>query len=806
MNGKKTLVIPAAKIPALKTALLFMGGIYIAGYADFTFPRPVYGYLFILILWASAEYFGYRYFSTRLTNFTLFFYIILITATGMLRYSIHWAGIQKEKAKIVNLRFIESGDLLAEGFVMDKRSTLSGNLSILLQVTRTEIEEAVWNHKFKIQLYADPAHFKKELMEGDEILVNARIFNESKRRNPHEFDFNKILEKQGIFVQGSIEKLLKHRRPPGAGFWSSFRLKIRKSVDQNFTYEVRPVAKALLTGYKNELTGEEKSDFARSGLSHIMAVSGLHVGFIIAPFWMIIPWFWRFKSGRIFAIAILTVILILFSGLTGFSPSVSRASLMAWLFTFSRIFQKPAYNFNLLGVAAFILLWIDPGQLYDIGFQLSFLAVSIILLIMPQIAKLTSEKFRVGFAGKLLGVITLSGIVQLGLFPVLIYYFNEFSIIGPLANVLTVPLLGIAIPAGSLMVSISAISGWTVPGAINIVEWVFIWISFVAEYTSSLPYSYITYRSDNHILLFLLWIFTIAFISMIHQARFRWKLLTGIMAILFINLAINTVEKLEPSTLKVTILDVYQGDAIHIETPEEKHLLIDAGRWSPAGNSGEKTILPYLKWKNIERLDAVIISHPHSDHIGGLPYLVQNIEIGAIYMNGKNYTSKLFADAMMNAQKKKIPILKAGTGHQIELDPSIRIYILSPEESFAFTNPNNHSVVIKVVYGENSFLFTGDAEHEQEEMIIKRFGDFLKTDFLKIGHHGSKTSSSDEFLKLTKPEHAIGSLAFRNKFGHPHHELINRIYSNRIEYSFTSLDGAIILESTGNSIKRISWK
>ncbi|MGF1669384.1 MAG: DNA internalization-related competence protein ComEC/Rec2 [Balneolaceae bacterium] len=808
MKEENAYQLPFAKIPALKTAALFMTGIAAGKVWDITYLLSVFLFLIILLIWLLFENLYRSKLNNRFYTLALIAYLLFISFAGLLRFQLYQYSVSNEKEEVIKLLPFASEHLRVKGELIETGITGTGRQSILLLVNETVIENKfTWKKKYLVQLYSQEAiEILNRIKNGDRIEGVIRLYAKSEKRNPHEFDFNEWLERKNIFLQGSLESITHHEKVKKSSIWTSVRSKVQEELENQYSEDIRPVAKALLTGYKKELTNEERLAFSRSGLSHVMAVSGLHVGFIVAPFWIIIPWFWKYKSGKWIGLFILTVLLLMYAGVTGFSVSVCRASLMAWLFTYSRLFHKTANSFNLLGVAALILMWINPSQISDVGFQLSFSAVFIILLIMPIVTNLIPDKFRYGRLGKISSILLISIVVQAGLFPILVFYFGEFSVSGPIANSVVIPFLAAAIPAGTLLLGISSISGVDLNFFVQPVEWIFIWTRFVANHLSQTGISYLAINPENITLLIMIWISGTAFIASIRISDLRWKFLTVLLILLNIHYLDLFIKKLSPAVIKVTLLDVSQGDAIHVETPYGKHILIDTGRWSPFSNSGDRILIPYLKYNGINRLDAVFLSHPHSDHIGGMPALIQAVPINKIYTSGYEYTSALYKNYRLKAEKKGIQIRGLQMGDIVEIDPSIRIYVLSPEADFTFTNPNNHSIVLKIVYGNTSFLFTGDAEHEQEALVSKRYKEWLKSDFMKIGHHGSRTSSTEILLNYVMPQKAAASLAYRNVFGHPHPEAVTRLQENNIKLGFTSLEGAYILQSDGNQLKRISWK
>ena len=270
-------------------------------------------------------------------------------------------------------------------------------------------------------------------------------------------------------------------------------------------------------------------------------------------------------------------------------------------------------------------------------------------------------------------------------------------------------------------------------------------------------------------------------------------------------LSLNFIQKLKPATLTLTFFDVGQGDAALLKTPNDKHILIDAGVWSPGYNSGRSIILPHLQSAGIKKLDAIILSHPHADHIGGILDLIEEMPVDVIYNSGYEYDSKLYHSYLELAKKRSIPTIPLVAGDTLNVDRSILFLVLGPDGRTYNSDPNEHSVVLNVIYGESEFLFTGDAGEDQEERLLHAYTDLLDTDILKVGHHGSRTSSSLPFLKTVTPDIAVVSLAERNRFRHPHKEALTRLQQSQAELLFTSLERAIILESDGKAIHRVRW-
>lgn len=244
--------------------------------------------------------------------------------------------------------------------------------------------------------------------------------------------------------------------------------------------------------------------------------------------------------------------------------------------------------------------------------------------------------------------------------------------------------------------------------------------------------------------------------------------------------------------LEVHFIDVGQGDAILVKSDEE-FMLIDAGK-----NVAGDLVVDYLKGQNVKKLKYVIGTHPHEDHIGGLDDVINAFEVETVIMPNVTHTTKTFEDVLDSIINKGLKITPAKSGEQYHLGES-EVLILAPNKA-EYDNLNNYSVVTKLTHGNTSFIFTGDAEEISEKEMIEVYKDNLKSDVLKVGHHGSTTSTSQEFLDAVRPKEAVISLGKDNTYGHPHKEIIDRLEANNIIIYRTDLEGTIIAKSDGNSI------
>lgn len=804
MQNVRSYKFSFASYPAVRLATLMVFGILVASQTSLSHHilLPLTFSLFSLLL--VSERINRNTYSLFPVRLSIIVYSLFLIFGSSLYYQIREDAVQRaiNSAAIVNI--FEWDEIELKGEIISSGKSSTGRPVYEVQVNETLFDKnSSWFNPFKIRLYGTE-YIKIDISNGKKIHAVVRIYSFPDRRNPHEFDYGRWLHNRGIAAHGELVKVIAVSKTGRIG-WESIRSSVQANADLLFEEEHSQMAKALLLGFKDDLTPETRQQFSRSGLSHIMAVSGLHVGFIVAPFWLLIPFMWGSSNGRYFGLFLLTLLLVGYAGLTGFSPSVCRASLMAWFISYGKLFHKVRNSINLTAVAAILVLLINPKQLFEIGFQLSFSAVFIILLIMKEAQELIPKRYRYGFSGGLISIVLVSIVVQLGLFPVLVYYFGEFSIIGPIANAVVVPLLSFTVPVGLLFILVSPMVPEAFQAGVIPLQLSLNWVQWVAEFLGSQSFSFISV-TDRGISIFLIWISALFWIASSRIYAVRWKF----MILLLCSINLYFVEKLirEPSveTLEITILDVGQADAIHISTPNGHNLLIDAGRWTPMNNSGDQVLLPYFEYLGVDRIDAVFLSHPHADHIGGMPSLIEAINIGSIYLSDYDYDSVLYRTFMNLARMKNISVYIPAAGDMIDIDPSLRIFVIGPEANAPKDrNPNNHSLSFKLVYGNTSFLFSGDAEVEQESQMTERYGDFLKADLYKVGHHASNTSSTERFMNEVKPEITVSSLALRNVFGHPGQHAVNRLHQYSNNQLYTSLNGALRFESDGNVIWEKSW-
>lgn len=799
MKKRSSYKFPIEQFPALRVVLLYIIGILCSQLFRTDLLVLIFSSIGLAATYLTFEALSRKTVSIILTRISTLLYCLIIFTAGFTINSI----VSKKNQSPVEMLISDSewSEIQVSGNVLSISKNSSGDKRLDLAVTSTKLSDFTSEMKFKSRILWDN---EQPVELGDQIEISGTVIPVSEPRNPTQFDYKAFLESRNIYTQIKTDSVLRINSESSLFSWVSIRKKALNLVDHNFDSVTAPIAKALLLGYKNELEGNTKQAFARAGLSHIMAVSGLHVGLIIAPFWLIIPYFWTKKHGTKIGLALLILILVFYAGLTGFSVSVLRASVMAILLTYGKLFSKSSDSLNLMGIAALVILLFDPSQLFEIGFQLSFSAVLIILLVLPVIQNVIPYWVRIKWYGAPIMVIIISLVVQLGLYPLQAFYFGEVSLISPLANALFVPLLGIIVPLSLLALIISS----AIPALgflINYPSLIFLGVlnDFVS-FSSQLSQSWFEVQKPS-ILIFLFWISFVLMIGSWRNPNIKWKLMAVSLFFLFFVPLDSALRKLESPKMTVTVLDVGQGDATFLQTPNRKNILIDAGVWSPGSNSGKQILLPFFKENNIQKLDAVFLSHPHADHIGGIKDLINEIDIDTIYNSGFEYESNLYRDYISLADSKDIPVVSLNAGTTIDIDESLLILVLGPEKGKFNNDPNQHSLVLNIIHGENEFLFTGDAGEDQERRLVENYGHLLDTDFLKVGHHGSKTSSELFFLQEVTPEVAVVSVAERNRFRHPHPEAVERLESTHSDIYYTSRDKALIFESDGKGIQRVKW-
>lgn len=255
-------------------------------------------------------------------------------------------------------------------------------------------------------------------------------------------------------------------------------------------------------------------------------------------------------------------------------------------------------------------------------------------------------------------------------------------------------------------------------------------------------------------------------------------------------------------------IDVGQGDCIFLQLPNGKNLLIDGGPEDEYFDAGKEVIMPYLNTCGVKELDAIVISHAHRDHIGGLPHIIKKIPVAAVYDSGYAYPSPVYEKLLKSINKRGVKYVVVREKDKIVLDPAVEISVLSPPKHLPWDDPNNNSVVLKITYKKISFLFTGDIEVDAEDFLIGRYKYDLESNILKVPHHGSKTSSTDDFLEVVNPEVAVIQCGRSNRFRHPHPSVVRKYKDSDCELYRNDTDGTVIIKTDGKtfSVQKVGFR
>jgi competence protein ComEC len=649
----------------------------------------------------------------------------------------------------------------------------------------------------------------ENLKPGNKVFITGTFQKGRGKRNPGEFDYNKYLLSKGIvglFISYAIDSI--NVIDKNTDYFASNLFEVRKRIDKIIHDLNQPQTAGLLRGLlladRTEIDYETKSNFINSGVIHVLAVSGLHVGYILL---IMIFLFGRFG---IYARSLLTIIgLLAFMFITGVPPSVFRATLMAIILIIAYLFNRSTNIVNSLAIAAFLILIINPNEIYNPGFQLSFAAVLSIGLIYPKFQKSISKlKIKSKWIEYILLFLAVSLSAQIGTIPFTLAYFSKLSVIALFANLVVIPLVGVIIGIAFITIVVGIIS---YPIAIYFAaanDMITNIMFHFIKLTGQLDFSFLwirNYSLYHSIIFYLAIIFLFVFLE--RFIKKYTKLIVILIAVIFVTVFSRFDDKklLEDNKLSMLMIDVGQGDSFLLKFPNGKTALIDAGEANAYFDNGERVIIPLLDYLNINEIDYGFISHLDLDHYGGFISILQEGRIKQIYRPKPDSSEKsVRLENYLNSLN-----LKRNYYYQSKISiGKVNIFILNDLNSNYFENlsSNDRSGILKVVFNKSSFLFVGDAEIPAENYYLSKYGDFLDSDVLKVGHHGSKTGSSEEFLEVVSPKISLISAGIANKFGHPSIEILQRLSNLGSIILRTDSSGAILLQSDGEIIKQVDWR
>ena len=679
---------------------------------------------------------------------------------------------------------------------------------------------------------------KKELGYGDIIHFKGKYIKPEKRRNYKGFDYKEYLKTKNIYGTIKIEKIEILNKDKGnliQKLANKFKKKVEEVIKNNLDKVESEILIGLLLGDSSQINEETKEKFRICNISHILAVSGMHVTLIL----MGITKIFGKILGKRGTYIVCIVVLIFYMFVTEFTPSIVRAAFMTGLLIISKLTYNRNDRWNTLSICLFITLLSNPFLILNSGLQFSYLCVIGILLIYKEINKyinnLKSRKIKYLYylikkyrVDKIIDNFLVTISVQIMIIPIELYYSNlinpYFLLTNLLVSIIMEPIIFISIV--SIFTSFIFIR---IGKYIFIIDKFFIDILLLISNMSYLPIAKIYIPTPKLIYVFMYY-FIISFVFILYKIYNSQEHLTSVrriknlialfkyrinskykfnkelkekiknitIVIIIISILVISVDNNIEKDLSIYFVDIGQGDCSFIVTPNNKTILIDGG-----GNRefdvGKKVLLPYIFDRGYNKIDYIFVSHFDTDHIGGLLTIMEELKVDRVFIQRQPENSKNYEKFLSIVRKKYIPVTLLTQGQKIKVEKDLNFTVLWPtkENIIEDKSLNNNSLVLNLEYKEFSMLFTGDIEKETEEKIVEKYKNEkkkLKANILKVAHHGSKSSSTDIILNEINPDIAVIGVGEDNIFGHPSNTTLENLNERNIKYYRTDLNGEISIK------------
>jgi competence protein ComEC len=578
------------------------------------------------------------------------------------------------------------------------------------------------------------------------------------------------------------------KREPPSDVLSRVRAHAARSIDRTFG-EDAPLARALLIADQRQIPTEMRDRYAAAGLIHMLSISGLHVAVIAAAMELL------FQVARVSRRASLLGAFIatgVYVAVIGAPPPALRSAAMLGVSMASRLSQRPTSAWAAWALGAFVPL-VQPRVAVDVGYQLSVLGMCALVAAGSLWRKHLATRLE-GWKGKLGRELVTSIVACAVTAPLVAWVFGRVSLVAPLSNLVAAPVITLAQPILFLALLVSPIGPLArfVAQAAHPLLFAFDWIAWAA---ASLPGAAMTVTTT----LITAVLGGLAAVSLVVacSSRFPARPAVAGLAALAGMVVFPAVPLSRSDRVELHVLDVGQGDAILLRTNGGHWLLLDAGPAWRGGDAGRTTVLPYLLRRG-GSLDAFVLSHPHTDHVGGAASVLSALRPNAYWDAAFAGGSDAYIASLAAARKEGIEWHRVHPGDSIRID-GVVVSFLAPDSAWTvgLKDPNLASTIAVVRYGMVRFLLVGDAERAEEDWLLAHHREELRAQVLKVGHHGSSTSSSDAFLDAVRPDVAVISVGAGNMYGHPSNDVLHALSRVGAEVLRTDEAGTVIVSTDG---------
>lgn len=738
----------------------------------------------------------------------LFVSLLFLLLSG---WFIHYKLVQHEwKWKESPFHAYVMSEVELNGRIVSTLEVDGNRIRFDLQVERIEGEPLEDSETVRLTRYAatlDELEHWEKVRRGNQWQGSVQLSYPSSQRNPGAFDYRSFLRQQGIYFTGKVKNSEwmtddAELRSVDTVLSLIDRLRDiwREQVYQLFTSETAALIVAMTIGERSELSVELLERYQELGIVHLLAISGLHVGILFSTLYWLLT---RFPVPIERVYTILIGIIPLYMLVSGTQVSVMRSGLMTILGLVLLRLRQTRHALLVLYAVYLLMLFLDPYWIMSIGFQLSFFVTFLLLTAFTPLSQFL-QHFKM--PPILASFLSVSILAQFASLPFLLYHFHSFSPYSLLINLLIVPLFSVfMIPAAFFIPLISYLH----PGVVQLSVWVFErilqFVHHLLDFVAELPYAYLHTGPPPVWWLILYAGVLLVLLKWIENKPVRNVWLSVSCVPLLIGVLL--VKPYFDSQAYVMVLDVGQGETTIIELPyRQEVVLIDLGgntrieqeEWKKGKKNfevGQDVLLPYLRYRGINKIDKIIISHGHYDHFGGIQGILGKIKIEQLIRSPVSPHSDFEEEWLKKVAEHGIPIHMVSRGARWERKQAALevIFPSSVDRIVTAQNIHDYNLVVYMQFYHTTFLWTGDVEVSGEYEILDTYP-HLQADLIKVAHHGSITSTSDEWLDRLRPKLAIISVGANNWYGHPHPDVLKRLEQRDIPVFRTDQHGGIMIQ------------